>query len=299
MKRIQTFVLLFLFLSVYSAYAQQTELLAEIENPNVPDTLTGWDVNWTLNLNGAQASYSNWAKGGSNSVSINGASLFQLLYRQDRFAYEFWLRGRYGQTRIKDEGVRKTDDRLALRNRFLYDLSKEHNEFKIFTNLNFETQFDKGYDFRAGPEGEDVLISDFFAPAYFVQNAGLAYYPERNVSIETGLGLKQTVVREPLLSTRYGLDEGQRFKSEAGYTFGMNVQVGIMENVVYTGYLETFSNLLKPVSSTDIFITNEFVGKINNFLNATFQFNLIFDDDFSNEMQVSQLLSAGVSVSIF
>lgn len=265
----------------------------------MPDTLKGWDVNWELNVTGSQASYSNWAKGGSNSISVNSSSLFRLFHKNDRFAYEFQLRGRYGQTRIKREGVRKTDDRLAVRHRLLYDLSKDHDEFKIFGNINFETQFDKGYNFGAGPDGEDVLISDFFSPAYFVQNTGLAYYPESNVSIETGIGLKQTVVRDTSLSTRYGLDEGETFKSEAGYTFGMNVEMGLMENVTYIGYVETFSNLLKPVSSTDIFISNEIKGEINSFLNMIIQLEMIYNDDYSTEMQVSQLISAGISVDIF
>ncbi|MEX0994586.1 MAG: DUF3078 domain-containing protein [Balneolaceae bacterium] len=299
MNKILILLIPFLTLFSISSYAQYTDLLSEIEKPDVADTLYGWNVTWEAHLNGAQASYSNWAKGGSNSVSVNSSSTFQIFYQQSQFSYEFRLRGRYGQARIKDEGVRKTDDRLTVRNRFLYDLSREHEEFKIFGNLNFETQFDKGYSFGTGSDGEDVLISDFLAPAYVTQNTGLAYYPERNFSVETGFGLKQTIVRDISLSTRYGLEEGKNFRSEAGFTFGVNVEVEIMENVIYTGYLETFSNLLKPISSTDVFITNELVGRINNFLNATFQLELIYNDDFSRAMQVSQLLSAGISVNIF
>lgn len=302
LNHLKTLLLLSVLLPVWlpsTAMAQLTELLSQVENPEVPDTLRGWDVRWNVSLNGAQASYSNWSKGGSNSISVNSNSLLRFMYQQNQFAYEFRIRGRYGQTRIQDDGVRKTDDRLMLRHRFLFDLSKEHDEFKIFGNIDFETQFDKGYNFGAGPDGGNVLISDFMSPAYMVQNTGLAFYPDEAFSMEAGFGLKQTIVRNDELATRYGLDAGENFNSEAGFTFGLNYEQDVLENVTYSGYIETFSNLKKHVTRTDIFITNELEGKINSYLNATFRLDLIYNENYSEEWQVGQLLSAGLSVSIF
>ncbi|MEX2601198.1 MAG: DUF3078 domain-containing protein [Balneolaceae bacterium] len=302
LKHFKFLLLLPVMLMVYlppTAQAQLTELLSQVENPDVPDTLRGWDVRWNVSLNGAQASYSNWSKGGSNSISVNSNSLLRFLYKRNLFAYEFRIRGRYGQTRIQDDGVRKTDDRLMLRHRFLFDLSEDHDEFKIFGNIDFETQFDKGYNFGGGPDGGNLLISDFMSPAYMVQNTGLAYYPDDSFSMEAGFGLKQTIVRDESLATRYGLDEGKNLKSEAGFTFGLNYEQDVLENVTYTGYIETFSNLNKHVTRTDIFITNELEGKINSYLNATFRLDLIYNENYSEKWQVGQLLSAGLSVNIF
>ncbi len=263
-----------------------------------PDTLDGWTVQWIAALNGTQAAYSNWSKGGVNSLSAVGSSRLTSHYRSGEFSYSMQLHTRYGESRLQDEGVRKTDDRISLRNRFLYDLGDEAVDFSVYSNINFESQFGRGFRYGEGPEGEDILISDFLAPAYMTQNVGVAYIPTEAFSVEAGLGLKQTFVRDTALSKRYGLDPGERFFNEAGFTFGINVDTEIMENVRYTGYLETFTNLNRPLRRTDLLISNQLVGRINNYLQMTLQFEMIYDDDFSERLQVSQVLSAGLTVNL-
>jgi len=40
------------------------------------------------------------------------------------------------------------------------------------------------------------------------------------------------------------------------------------------------------------------IGKINDFMNMSFQFVIIYDSDFNNLLQIKQVLSAGVSFNI-
>lgn len=262
----------------------------------VPDTLNGWDIGWVAGLNGSQAAYSNWSQGGINNIAFTGNSAFTATYKKQRFSYIFAIITRYGQTKIEGEGVRKTDDRLAIRNRFLYDLGDERDgDFKLFGNINFRTQFSEGFQYGQAQDGSDVLISDFMAPGYLSENAGLAYVPSENFSFEAGLGLQQTFVRDESLSTLYGLDAGETFKNEAGLTFGINYQRTLGTNLSVASSVETFTNLNKAISSTDLFVTNQFTGKINDFMNASLRLDFIYDDDFSKELQVAQVLSVGVS----
>ncbi|PWN05383.1 DUF3078 domain-containing protein [Rhodohalobacter mucosus] len=280
------FTVLILFIS-HSAMAQDA--------PAVPDSLDGWDYSWTFGINGSQAAYSNWSQGGVNTIAATGNSNFQALYKKDRFSYVFQFETRFGQTRTDGQGVRKTDDRLAVSNRFLYDLSEDHEEFKLFANINFRTQFAKGYDYEAGPNDEDVLISDFMAPGYFVQNAGVAYVPTPNFSAEAGFGLLQTIVNDESLSTQYGLAEGDTFRNEAGISLAAAYSMTLADNLSWSSSVETFTNVNKAVSSTDVFFLNELTGKINSFMNASLRLDLVYDDDFSDEIQVAQVLSLGVS----
>ena len=272
-----------------------TTIVHAQEAPAVPDTLNGWTHNWTLGFNGSQAAYSNWSQGGVNNLALAGNSLYSALYRQGRFSYAYQLNTRYGQTRIDGEGVRKTDDRLSIRNRFLYDLEEENSDFKVFGNINFRTQFDEGFQYGAGPNGENILISNFMAPAYFSQNAGLAYVPTENFSFEAGLGLQQTIVRDESLSTTYGLDEGQTFKNEAGVNLSAGYSLNIATNLNLSTSVETFTSLNKSVRSTDVQFLNQVTGRINNFMNTSLRLDIIYDDDFSNEIQVAQVLSLGIS----
>ena len=266
------------------------------EMPVVPDSLDGWEVVWEAELNGSQASYSNWSQGGVNNIAATGSSLFTSIYSQGKYSYAFTFNSRYGKSKIQDEGIRKISDRLSVRNRFLYDLSDDNEgDFKIFGNLNLRTQFDKGFDYGAGPDGEDILISRFMAPGYISENAGIAYVPSDYFSLETGLGLQQTIVRDEALSETYGLDPGDTFRNEAGYTFAASFERGVGTNLKLISAVETFTNLNRPISSTDVYFSNELTGRINRLMNASLRFDLAYDDDFSKEIQVAQILSLGLS----
>jgi hypothetical protein len=291
------FFISFILLSGFhtAAYGYQAE-----PDTTEADTISYWDMNWVAGISGSQAVYSNWSKGGTNSMSLSSMSLIQLKYEKNSFEYEFRVRTRFGKARIQDQGVRKTDDQISIRNRFLFDINPDdESDFRLFGNVNFETQFAEGFNYGAGPEGEDVLTSDFLAPAYFTQNAGLAYFPQADFSLEAGLGLRQTVVQDTTLSTRYGLDEGTSFRLEGGYTTGINFEFEIMEDIKYIGVLETFTNIHRSIRKTDIYFSNEFTGKVNDYVNVNFRLDIRYDDDFSSRLQLSQALSAGVTIDIY
>lgn len=285
------------FLFILPILFFSNEIFAQ-ENISVPDTLRGWHTSWAVGLNGSQASYSNWSQGGTNNIAGTGTSTFTSLYRTGKFAFGFLLDTRYGKTKIENEGTRKIADRLYLLNRYLYTLNEENPELKLFTNLTFRTQFDKGFDYGAAEDGGDILISRFMAPAYFSENIGLAYMPSDVFSVEAGLGLKQTYVSDESLSETYGLAEGDQFRSEAGFTFGANLETNLLENVQFSSGLQTFTSFSDAVSSTDIYFSNQLIGRVNSYINTNLSLDLVYDDDFSEEIQVAQILSLGISYSI-
>jgi hypothetical protein len=273
-------------------------VFAQDENIEVPDTLSGWDKSWEVSLNGTQASYSNWAQGGTSNIAAAARSVFTTMKSSDRFSYAFQIDTRYGGARLSEEGLRKTSDRLGIVNRFLYDIEDEDTEFKLFTNITFRTQFDKGFDYGGGEDGEDRLISRFMAPAYFAQNAGLAYVPSDHFSMEAGLGLQQKYLRDSSLAPVYNLEPGQNLRSEAGFTFATQFEKSIARNVVFMASVSTFTNMKTSVRSTDLFITHKIVGEINDYMNASFNLELVYDDDFSKEIQVAQVISLGLTYSL-
>lgn len=258
----------------------------------VPDTLRGWDMDWVGGLNGSQAAYQNWSGGGVNTMSVTASTVFNARYRMGRFAYAFATNLKYGQARIEGEGMRKINDRFAINNKFNYSIDEY---WSAFGNINFSTQFAEGFDYGTEPP---TLISDFFAPAYFTQVAGIQYSPVNFFSAEAGMALKQTIVNNDDLAPRYGLDPGENFRFEPGYATALNFEKEIFSSVRFISSLETFTNLQRHIDRTDVFFTNELIGQINDFMNMSFQFMTIYDDDYSDELQVKQVLSVGVSVSI-
>lgn len=277
----------------------------------VADSLEGWQVGWVGGLNGAQAAYNNWSQGGTNTISITASTIFNLKFRKDRFAYALDTNLKYGKARIDGEGTRKTDDRIAINNKFSYLF--DNKKWSVFANINFSTQFDKGFDYNVPDDADPELISEIFSPAYFTQIFGIAFTPTDYFSAQTGVAMKETIVANSSLSARYGLAEvdmsstisgpfgvyqTRNFRFEPGYSAALFFEKNIFKNVHLASGLETFTNLQRSLSSTDVHFSNELVGKINDFMNMSFQFVTIYDDDFSKQIQVKQVLSAGVSLNI-
>lgn len=305
-------LLLFLFLFPLAIWGQETEEAIEIskliENESdisirdmsrinrkvvVADSLDGWYSAWSTGLNGAQAVYDNWSQGGVNTISVTASTVLDIKYRKNRFAYAFATNLKYGQARLEGEGTRKTDDRIAVNNKFSHRFSDDH--WSAFANINFSTQFDRGFDYGEEPP---ELISKFFAPAYFTQISGIAYSPADYFAAEAGLAAKQTIVSDTQLSERYGLDPGEQFRFEPGYSLAMNFEKTIFANVILKSSIETFTNLQGHIDKTDVNFSNEVVGEINDAMNMSFQFVVIYDSDYSRAVQMKQVLSAGLSYNI-
>lgn len=274
-----------------------TSALAQ-DSVSVPDTLSGWHNSWELGINGSQASYSNWSQGGVNNIAATGTSVYTAIYREGRFSYGFLANFRYGKTKIKNEGTRKIDDRLLILNKFLYDLGEENSDLKAYGKIRIRTQFDKGFNYGAGENEENVLISKFFAPAYFTEDIGIAYVPTDFFSFEAGLGLQQTYIRDDSLSEIYGLGAGEQFRSEAGLTLASDFHTPVAQNLSFSTSINTFSSFNKSLSSTDFYFSNSIIGNINSFMNASLNLDFIYDDDFSEEIQIAQVLSLGVSFKL-
>lgn len=302
---------LFVFFTCTNVHAQEAIAISKLVNSDpeitvrdisrinetimISDTLVGWDTDWVSGLNGAQAAYSNWSGGGVNTISVTASTVFDARYRQGKYAYGFSTNLKYGKARIADQGTRKTDDRIALNNKFSYRFDKRWN---AFANINFSTQFDEGFDYDVADDEDPILISEFFAPAYFTQIVGVGFVPTDYFTAEGGLAMKQTFVMNDSLSTQYGLTAGDNFRFEPGYAFALGFEKEVLANLKLISSVETFTNLRRNIDRTDVVFSNELIGKINDFLNMSFQFVAIYDEDFSKQAQIKQVLSAGVSVSI-
>lgn len=264
----------------------------------IPDTLDNeWAVTWVLGANASQSTFNNWAAGGQNNVSITGFTRVNGAYRQGKLTYGYVFNVRYGITDIEGEQTRKTADRIAIKHRAAYILNDE-NTMNAFAQVSFVTQFYDGYDYSTDPR---TRISDFMAPGYFSESIGYAYTPTDFVSFEAGLALKQTLVNDDAIvqSKGYGVSPGDNVFSEGGLQLAINFSKEILKNVNYTSSLETFNNVNKSLASTDVAWANELTGKINDYLTASFQLEMIYDDDVvADELQTRQILAAGLLVNL-
>ncbi|MEX0929451.1 MAG: DUF3078 domain-containing protein [Balneolales bacterium] len=266
--------------AVTTAYASPDTALVVIKKPR-------WDLNLRGGLNGSQAAYRNWDQGGVNNVTAIANTTFSGVYNRNKIRYTFSLAMRYGQTRLEDNEFRKSEDMIRSRNQITRRFDDER--FGTVININFDTQFDEGWN-----NDRDAIVSRFFTPAYLTETIGFSYSPiGTDFEMDAGLAMKQTFIKDTSLSGRYGLDEGDRFRNEAGFSLIFKYEKQLMENVTYSGYLETFSNVLKKLESTDFTFNNELNGRINSYLSANFEFAIRYNDYAGSEIQIKQIFSMG------
>lgn len=296
-----SFLALIVLLFTSPTLFAQTE---PVPNPDTEQPVPGeagvskWEHSLRASLTGTQASYRNWSQGGTDNIAILGTTAFSSGYSHDRYAYKVDINLRYGQTRIGDGDFIKSDDRIRIRNQASRKFRNER--LSAIFNLNFESQFDKGYENPMPEEGEErILISRFMAPAYVNQTLGLSYQPVENLRFEGGFAMKQTIVSDTDLSTRYGLAEDETFRNETGFSFLIGYERRIMENIFYSGYVETFTNVNRALSDTDMLFINEITGQINRYISANVEFVLAYDSDVIEELQVKQIISLGLSYTFF
>ena len=262
-----------------------TDTAEDAQKPNP------WTKSWMLNLAGNQASYRNWSQGGVNSIATTASTQLRIKYNGSHFSNSFRTNLQFGQTWLDGDESRKTSDLINFKYKLDYFLSSE--AYSAFAELDFRTQFAKGFD-----DNYENVVSTFMAPGYFTESIGFSYQPKEFFSSQIGIGLKQTYVRTDSLDSIYGLEGNSNIRSEGGLTIAVKVDKGLGETFNYSGEINTFTNFLIPVSSTDVIFRNELSGKLNSFLSTMIQFELMYDDDIVKKAQLRQAIAVGFNIKL-
>ena len=156
----------------------------------------------------------------------------------------------------------------------------------------FRTQWDAGYDYGTPTR---PLISDPFAPGYFLLGTGIDYKPSEGFSVYLSpLTAKVTIVDNQRLANAgaFGVAaaeydpvtvamtaEGENVRYEIGGYLKVAYQKDLMENVKLTTKADFFANYLQNAGNIDVNSETLIAMKINKFLTASLSTHLIYDDD--------------------
>lgn len=253
------------------------------------DTIKNWKFGGVISFNGQQVSLTNWAAGGSNSISFGGILSVYARYKKGKDTWDNQLDLGYGVMKQGDnKNFWKTDDKIQLTSKY----GRQAYKKLYYTALaDFKTQFTNGYNYP----NDSVYISKFMAPAYGILALGLDYKPNENFSLfvapVTG---KFTIVNDDSLARNgaYGVDKEirdvdngkiiQHYKThreEFGAYLKMQYQTKVMENITFQTMLELFSNYLYHPENIDVNWTTLTTLKVNRFISATLTTQLIYDND--------------------
>jgi hypothetical protein len=163
-----------------------------------------------------------------------------------------------------------------LLSKYGYAVSKKWNVAALF---NFRTQLANGYTYS---DDKKTLSSSFLSPAYLLLSLGLDYKPTKNLSVFISPATARwVIVRDDSLSAKglYGVTPGEKTHSEFGAFTSVEYLKDLNKTVSYKGRLDLFSNYKHDPEKIDVFMSNLFSAKLSKILSATWNVDLIYDDD--------------------
>jgi hypothetical protein len=236
-----------------------------------------WKKGGIFSLNVSQGSLSNWAAGGDNfSLSLNTLLSAYAFYKKGKENWDNTVDVNFGLVNTTSLGTRKNDDRFDLWSKYGHAIAPKWNLAALF---NFRTQFANGYTYSGTNK---TFSSTFLAPAYLILGVGLDYKPTENFSVYLSpITTRWVIVSDDTLSAKgsYGVTPGEKTLKEVGAFLSAQYMKSLTKTIIYKGRLDLFSNYKHNPEKIDVFMTNLFSVKLSKVLAATWNVDLIYDDD--------------------
>lgn len=272
-----------------TVFSQTTEAEKAIRTES-KDTIMGWTTGGLLGLSISQASFTNWAAGGQNTIAIGGIVNLFAKYKNEKDSWDSMLDLGYGLLKQgKDGEFIKTDDKVDLTSKYG---RKASSKWYYAGLVNFKTQMSAGYNY---PDVE-TKISDLLAPAYALAAIGMDYKPnDKLTAFIAPVTSKNTIVNNDLLANAgaFGVEAatydaagtlvaaGKKLRSEVGgyvrvvyqQTYFKDKSVSILSK------LDLFSNYKDNPQNIDVSWETIIGLKVNRFITTTITTHLIYDDD--------------------
>lgn len=241
------------------------------------DADTLWKFSGITSLNLSQLSLTNWAAGGDNSIAGNILVKLSPDYDDGILNWDNDLTLGFGLVRQGSDLARKSDDKIDLSSKLGYRAS---GKWFYSALLSFKTQFAEGWE---NPGDVDrVKISNWMAPGYLSLSIGMDFKPNDQFAVLLSpVSGKMTFVLDEDLSAAgsFGLDPGQKVRSEFGGLVKVVYKQEILKNVTVDTKLELFSNYFDHPQYVDVNWDLLLSLKVNDFISASLITQLIYDRD--------------------
>jgi hypothetical protein len=294
MKKLALSLALISFSFVLNAQTSEKENLKKNEEAlkkTQEEKPNGWVKKGTFSFLANQATFNNWLAGGQSNVSGNIGLNYDFNYKHDNITWDNKLIAGYGLTKIKDQEMQKTDDRVEFNSLIG---KKAFGNWYYSAFFNFKTQFDSGFDQKTG-----IKTSHLFSPAYFQFGPGMLWKKSDNLKVNIAPATSKLILVHDhftQLGPSFGVEQGKTSRYEFGAALNLYYKFIPIENVTVEQIANFYSNYLEDAQNVDIDYQLNIVMKINKYLSTNIAFQTIYDDNAFRGVQIRQTLGVGVNL---
>ena len=285
-----------------------TGVAAESRAQDEPPPLTaeeGWRNALTGQLSFSQAAYRHWQEGGLDALAFTAGTNGRFERLTGVFKQTHSARLAFGLMKQDTLAVRKAVDVI----RYAFNLQYTGGGvFQPTFATEIRTQFAAGFDHDPKPEayptlvlvpGEALKVSDFFAPAVWTQSLGITFDPGRWYTVRAGFGMKETFVLIDRLRPVYGNALDEPVRVQAGLEALAEAQRELFANVLWESRLSLFQAFNQfNEAAPDVVFENILQLKVNDWLSTNLELVALYDRDTIDAVQVKEVLSLGIAVTI-
>lgn len=301
-------------LCYYNATAQDSTRVTTNFKDTVavkPDT-SYWQRSFSGGINFNQASFSNWAGGGINSMALGVAIAARALYEKRKISWDNTADLQLGY--VTQLGTtRKSADQIILISVLGYKIAPK---WDLIVSGTFNTFFAPGYRYdKLTADQTRLRISNFFAPAQLTLAAGIAYKPNDWFALRfSPLASRLTFLSDQSVrvsadpttglfipdpnATVYGVPPGSSSRMEwLAFQLQAALNRNLTDNISLNARYQIFTSYAQLDNINhrlDLLMT----AKINRYLSTTFGLIALYNRDFSTDWQIQQTLAIGLVYNI-
>ena len=237
-----------------------------------------------------QSAFENWIAGGVSNVSGTVGVNYDFNYLKDIWSWDNKIIASFGITKIKDQDIQKSDDRLEW-NSVLGKKAQGYWYYSAF--LNFKTQFTDDLD--SDTEGP----TKFLSPGYLQIGPGMLWKKSDNLKVNIAPATLKLIVVDKALTlpenAYFGVEEGKSSRMEFGASIGAYYKFDLMKNISMENILNLYTNYLEDPQNVDLDYTMNLVMNINKYISTTLAYQTIYDDNAFEGLQTRQVFGLGIN----
>ncbi|MGH7739712.1 MAG: DUF3078 domain-containing protein [bacterium] len=252
-----------------------------------------WQNQIIVSFNLNQASFNNWAQGGTDLVSGGIALNARFVQDNSNINWLNTLKFQYGLTYLANQGTQISADSIDLESLYAW---KTWAQVNPYVSVSVQSQFGPGYDYSVTPSQE---ISNFMDPGYFTESAGLKYTPTAAFYTRVGLGVKETFANQFQSTYSVNPDTGnpESVLTQAGLDWVSELNQKLFDNTNLDSKLDAFW----PGESLNLTVLewdNLLRCSLNKIMSLNVEGDLRYDSKVYNGVQVKETLSLSFNDSL-